>query len=164
MLGFVIQWILKKEYYDMNAAAKHGLSTLLFLVAGGFSTHASAQAAPVPFKNTGNSLCLADSLGSAIIQPCVSTVGIQKWVLINNGAGYLIKNVATGGCLDNSAGGTTFISPCSGIASQRWMKINATAATARYRSVGTNLFMSSTLAGVVVTSAVSANPLQIWSN
>ncbi len=164
MLGFVIQWIIKKEYCDMNAAAKHGLSILLFLVAGGFSTYASAQAGPVPFKNTGNSLCLADSLGSAITQSCAGTVGIQKWVLINTGTGYLIKNATTGACLDNNAGGTTFTSSCSGIASQRWMKINATATTARYKSVGTNLFLSSTLAGAVVTSSVSANPLQIWSN
>jgi len=143
-----------------------GLSSVLLLLAGGLAAYAPTASAQVaPLKNTGNSRCLAvnTTTGVAITQVC-GTSGVQIWAQVNTGSGFLIKNVVTGNCLNNTATGTIITTPCSpAIANQRWLRQNVGPATARYKSVATGLFLSSTTAGVVSTSAASASPLQIWS-
>jgi hypothetical protein len=150
----------------MNAAMRLGLSSVLLLLAGGLAAFAPAASAQVaPIKNTGTGDCLAVSTitGVAITQAC-NTSSIQIWSQANTGSGFLIKNVVNGNCLTNTATGTITTTPCNpAIANQRWLRQNIGPATARYKSVATGLFLSSTTAGVVSTSAASTSPLQIWS-
>lgn len=150
----------------MNAAMRLGLSSVLLLLAGGFAVYAPAASAQVaPLKNTGTGDCLAVNAitGVAITQAC-GTSGLQIWAQANTGTGFLIKNVVTGNCLTNTFTGTIITTPCNpAIANQRWLRQNVGPTTARYKSVATGFFLSSTTAGVVSTSAASASPLQIWS-
>ena len=150
----------------MNATMRLGLSSVLLLLAGGLAAYAPAASAQVaPLKNTGTGDCLAVNTitGVAITQVC-GTSGLQIWAQANTGSGFLIKNVATGNCLTNTVTGTITTTPCSpAIANQRWLRQNVGPMTARYKSVVTGLFLSSTSAGVVSSSAASASPLQIWA-
>jgi hypothetical protein len=136
------------------------------MLAGGLAAYAPAASAQVaPLKNTGTGDCLAVNTitGVAITQVC-GTSSLQTWAQVNTGSGFLIKNVATGSCLNNTVTGTIITTPCNpAIANQRWLRQNIGPATARYKSVATGLFLSSTTAGVVSTSAASTSPLQIWS-
>lgn len=150
----------------MNATMRLGLSSVLLLLAGGLAAYAPAASAQVaPLKNTGTGNCLAVNTitGVAITQIC-GTSGVQIWAQVNTGSGFLIKNIVNGNCLTNTVTGTITTTPCSpAIANQRWLKQNVGPTTARYKSVVTGLFLSSTSAGVVSSSAASASPLQIWS-
>lgn len=150
----------------MNTTMRLGLSSVLLLLAGGLAAYAPAASAQVaPLKNTGTGNCLAvnTTTGVAITQVC-GTSGLQIWAQINTGTGFLIKNVVTGNCLNNTVTGTIITTPCNpAIANQRWLRQNVGPTTARYKSVANGLFLSSTTAGVVSSSAASASPLQIWS-
>ena len=150
----------------MNATMRLGLSSVLLLLAAGLAAYAPAASAQVaPLKNTGTGDCLAvnTTTSVAITQVC-GTSGLQIWAQVNTGSGFLIKNVVTGNCLNNTVTGTIITTPCSpAIANQRWLRQNVGPTTARYKSVATGLFLSSTSAGVVSSSAVSTSPLQVWS-
>jgi len=150
----------------MNATMRLGLSSVLLLLAGGLATYAPAASAQVaPLKNTGTGNCLAvNTITNVAITQVCGTSGLQIWAQINTGTGFLIKNIVTGNCLNNTVTGTIITTPCNpAIANQRWLRQNVGPTTARYKSVATGLFLSSTTAGVVSSSAASASPLQIWS-
>jgi hypothetical protein len=152
----------------MNATMKSGVSSVLLLCAGAIAAYtstASAQAAPL-IKNTGNSRCLAaNTMGDAVTQVCSgAAISPQQWIQINTGYGFLIRNAVTGKCLNNDATGNVFMSACnSAFPSQRWLRQNVGPCTARYKSVGTGLFLSSTSFGAVVSGPAVASPLQIWA-
>lgn len=148
----------------MNATMKLGVSSVLLMLAGGLATYAPTASAQVaPLKNTGNGRCLAvNASGGAITQACNGSA-VQRWTQTNTGSGFLIRNGATGLCLNSSAG-SVFTSACnSGNPSQRWVRLNISAASARYRSSATGLFVGSTSTGAVVAGPGSASPLQIWA-
>jgi hypothetical protein len=150
----------------MNATMRLGLSSVLLLLAGGLAAYAPAALAQVaPLKNTGTGDCLTvnTTTGVAITQAC-NTSSIQIWSQANTGSGFLIKNVVTGNCLNNTVTGTIITTPCNpAIANQRWLRQNVGPTTARYKSVATGLFLTSTTGGAVLSSPASTSPLQIWS-
>jgi hypothetical protein len=152
----------------MNAAMKLGLSYVFLVCAGALPAYpstASAQTAPL-IKNTGNDRCLAaNAMGFAVTQSCDgAAIYPQQWIHINTGVGFLVRNAVTGRCLNNDATGNVFMSACnSAFPSQRWLRQNAGPGTARYKSIGTGLFLKSTSLGAVVSGSFMASPLQIWA-
>jgi len=150
----------------MNATIKLGLSSVLLMLAGGLAAYAPAASAQTStLKNAQNGRCLAaNSTGVTVTQVCSgAAIYPQVWTQIPSGSAFLIRNAVNGRCLDNNAAGNVFTSPCNAAsATQRWLRLNTSATTARFRSVGTNRYFGSSPAGSIISSTTPTGAPFVW--